>query len=755
MPLGLSRHLYIIFLSLAAALPQQDSSPALPSSLQSSDIPRCAQSCLGSAIYDTFSLACSTSPGIDCLCSEYSTRGFTLGEAALSCVLSDCLPDDQDIFVYNICDSRSEAAVPTHDTLTVTTTPRGTPATSTVAPTRDAGNDSIEDVVTTEPAASTSRSTMSMPAVTLLTDEGTASPFSAEATSSSTSTALASPLVTSEEEEKPSLSTAQIVGISVAALASVILAVGAIVVLSCVRRRQQHHSPKNEETSLDMPKQRSISAPRPLLIPVTKQYKVPEPSKDPRGGAGGVGVANVQKVQGGGIALTTYGRVPQPPSKEENAPHKPQSQQQRQQQAPTRPQRPQLSLAPPPVRSDDIGLAISPGLERFPSPTSNKSSSTVSKLLPEKPDLSKMPLPPRPVRDSTASQTTVFEEDTRASRTRSQMALSRGPPVMEEPLHSPVALQYTQLVGDFPRDSRESPNMYPPPLSIKIPKRESTAESPQQIPTKEAYAQPKWRSLARPGSGASGRRRDQSASRSQDHRRRSAAGIPYVLTHPNDSTCTEDSEMSTRPPRAARKQGPFAVKSSRASSVSNNRDSYSSMTSFESADSNDPTPPEEEERQLSPVAESPISGLKYPKVPRSSNQAVPRSPSKKDQFQEQVSKTLLAKRRGEDAAHELERRLWITDSNTGSMRSSAATMHHHRRGASNGTTGSEHSTVGPLGQHHHSKAARRYSHTRYSRSMDGGGGPPSREPEMELMSPLWEPKLTPSRKGDELYIHVG
>jgi hypothetical protein len=57
------------------------------------------------------------------------------------------------------------------------------------------------------------------------------------------------------------------------------------------------------------------------------------------------------------------------------------------------------------------------------------------------------------------------------------------------------------------------------------------------------------------------------------------------------------------------------------------RHSTASDTSFESMGDDEPTPPEQE-KHLTPVVEmSPISSVRYPKIPRSTNQAVPRSPA--------------------------------------------------------------------------------------------------------------------------------
>lgn len=70
-----------------------------------------------------------------------------------------------------------------------------------------------------------------------------------------------------------------------------------------------------------------------------------------------------------------------------------------------------------------------------------------------------------------------------------------------------------------------------------------------------------------------------------------------------------------------------ASNSRRPSKSSARSDSQASYTSFESMGSDDdPTPPKEEDKRLSPVHESPVSYLRYPKVPRASNQIVPRTP---------------------------------------------------------------------------------------------------------------------------------
>lgn len=181
--------------------------------------------------------------------------------------------------------------------------------------------------------------------------------------------------------------------------------------------------------------------------------------------------------------------------------------------------------------------------------------------------------------------------------------------------------------------------------------------------------------------------------------------------------------------------------------------SYASdTTTFDSIDPDDVTPPEESDKRLSAVAESPLSSLKYPKIPRPSNQAIPRSPPQSrwtastsafspasddkqpatqirfsPSSEEKHPRTLLSKRRGENAAQDLEQSLHISSPGGSS------------------STYSRHSIVHGL-------------------RIDGAGSPMKVSnysrggyhelPEMALKSPLWEPELTPSKRGDDLFISV-
>lgn len=214
-------------------------------------------------------------------------------------------------------------------------------------------------------------------------------------------------------------------------------------------------------------------------------------------------------------------------------------------------------------------------------------------------------------------------------------------------------------------------------------------------------------------------------------------------------------------------------------------DSNGSDTSFESNVSDEVTPPEELERQLTPVLESPISRVTYPKIPRSSNQAVARSPKvspglklsplnirkaevrrpglpsnprpqhRREQPQQEPvtpqrwgttnstlsGSTLAAKRIGNSAAQDLERRLHISDSS-------------HSRSNSYATTKETWSQPNS-GKSAHQVVER---NTKAESPLKGYGRVATNTRQAsrgQLGSPLWEPKLTPSRKGEDLYLSVG
>nr|OQO07276.1 hypothetical protein B0A51_18635 [Rachicladosporium sp. CCFEE 5018] len=235
-----------------------------------------------------------------------------------------------------------------------------------------------------------------------------------------------------------------------------------------------------------------------------------------------------------------------------------------------------------------------------------------------------------------------------------------------------------------------------------------------------------------------------------------------------------------------------------------------SETSFESGGDDDITPPlDEDGRRLSAVPESTSPGLdvRYPQVPKPSGQVLPRSPrpalspsstiweadevskSPNCQITKHIrptqpitpqrvptnapvaSSTLAAKRRGDDAAHNLEQGLNI-DGLSHSRKNSQSALPSkvdtqppqiptQRTRQDSPLKGYGRQTTTPPGR---PAAARKpsYAGTGYGYSPETprnhtlSPGPrvirTDREP--LVRSPLWEPKLTPSRRGEDLYLDV-
>jgi hypothetical protein len=93
-------------------------------------IPSCAQTCFRSFVQENFPITiCSSTPSLDCLCSHNSTSGYTIGEGALQCIISEdnvgfCQGANASTDVankaYNMCSGRTNAMPNTHATITAT-----------------------------------------------------------------------------------------------------------------------------------------------------------------------------------------------------------------------------------------------------------------------------------------------------------------------------------------------------------------------------------------------------------------------------------------------------------------------------------------------------------------------------------------------------------------------------------------------------------------------------------------------------------
>ena len=449
---------------------------------------------------------------------------------------------------------------------------------------------------------------------------------------------------------------------------------------------------------------------------------------------------------------------------------------------------------------------------------SNESMRTISQLLPDKPGSTPpapRPPPPRPQRSrpaSMASPATIFEED------RSPRVTSTQQPKMPR-LPLPVRTSISGLPGkavkqtpQFAAQYTRSPeDIRAPALSLEIPRQASrtaripspTVFPPPPVPIDEPLSSGRASRSSKAKSGAS----STGGSLLNYYASPEAGSVP-------DFWQPEPTPISNEPMRHGRPK-PAAITVTKPTyqprAVRTRSDSAASDTSFESTDPDEPTPPDEEDKQLSPVAEhSPIAAIRYPKIPRSSNQSIPRSPPVKlspgfaralsaqtkderarlpSQKRRKGSKsihspitperqradsatlsgsTLATKRRGDS----VEKRLYIdtshsrANSHTNVRSPPRRVSGDDREEAASRRTQRSNSKESPLKGYgrvtstgsRHSQHARRGSNSLLTPEMQTPGpkfvkGAVGQE--VCMKSPLWQPKLTPSRKGDDLFLQVG
>ena len=723
-------------------------STTLPPQLQRS-VPQCAQQCLLHYINQEYN--CPDNE-LACLCDRYSSEGFTLGELAYICLTQTCQHEStaEQKKAYFVCNSNSQAVGPTHATLTLP------------ASTASRIHTSIGSLHT---ATGTSKHTRPHTASSVATMTKTA--LSAAMGPSRTQTMPASAAAqasraTSTSLHATGLTGAQAAGISIAAMGTVILAIALIYLISCLRRRKV--TIQDERKTYDF-----VDEAPPRFSPFN--YGI----ADPRGPLGGF-----QKRRAELVAETRTSNWAR------------------------------SHYAPDNTQRHEKGVDISPA-------TYQSHDSKRSQLLPDKPYSTLL----RPFQKSPALTTmTIFEEDRPQERPPPVPSLKplpklppagraiyypapppvkprRNPQYVDQSPRSPDKTRQPSLSLDIPRQAARLPRI-PSPVAFPLPPnvapplrkgRDPSTESKSKSRGSEGsllnyYASPEA------GCDASPDIDEPTTPIDEEIQRRKAVPNSITITKP------------THPPRAVR------------------MDSNGSDTSFESNATDEPTPPEEIERQLTPVQEpgqpSPISCIRYPKIPRSSNQAVPRSPGpglspgpklsalhvrrievhtqqgrpvqptqQRQQGREKAppdpitpqrqgttsstlsGSTLAAKRLGSNAAQNLERGLYLTDS-THSRANSNATTKFTKSEPNSGKSlhhpGERNSKAeSPLkGYGRVASGGRRVSRGQIGPEMKTPGsqlwrspGLPGQPQEVTLKSPLWEPKLTPSRKGDDLYLSVG
>lgn len=209
-----------------------------------------------------------------------------------------------------------------------------------------------------------------------------------------------------------------------------------------------------------------------------------------------------------------------------------------------------------------------------------------------------------------------------------------------------------------------------------------------------------------------------------------------------------------RSPRMVNIRGPASKASSsslptRTSTIRSGRESNASMTSFESLDSDGENPDDyDDTKHLTPVAESPISNLRYPTVPRSSNEYRRSPPSHQNNTSRSSPQpSLLVKRRGHEAANSIEKQFWVSDSNI--------PVSLHTRGSE--ASGFSNSTRS-FNQHRNAAGGddlvRQVPHRPANLDLEAFRGMRSAEIAEVLGSPMWAPRITPTRRGDDLFLSV-
>lgn len=329
------------------------------------------------------------------------------------------------------------------------------------------------------------------------------------------------------------------------------------------------------------------------------------------------------------------------------------------------PEKPSSSYAPPRPPPKHTSMALPPEppiresmVEYFPPQGQQKRSRRVPPLKRMSPQRRREVEPPEP------TGATLFEEDGSPRLSSAHLSAFPLPPVNAQLKPSTSFSRRPQYAKQYTRSPDPVQRERQPSLSIEIPRQASRI--PQKVlpprPPPPPVPAEAFLDDQRPTSTGS-RAKSQASSATDGLLDYYASPIPNatLTTSPplvNSPTPIEDEEQKRRPvpkaitvskptypPRAVRespslgasKSSSLLGRSPPASRAASNPPrvkrtesvhSVASDTSFESTDPDEPTPPDENDKQLSPVHEapSPIAAIRYPKVPRSSNQSVPRSP---------------------------------------------------------------------------------------------------------------------------------
>ncbi|KFY98479.1 hypothetical protein V498_01417 [Pseudogymnoascus sp. VKM F-4517 (FW-2822)] len=224
-------------------------------------VPVCAQSCFASFLSANFPVSeCTTSPTLDCLCTQKSSTGYTAGEGALQCIIAEenvgtCKSDDDNSSAskkaYNMCGGKASAIPNTHTLLRATIIVNTAPSTASTTTTTSRSSSKTSSTPSTTSASSTISTTADFTTLVPSTTSQTTSD------SASTSEAnVADPTSPASAEDSTAapvagtqLSSPQLAGIVVASVGAAVLAIAAIAVAACLRRRRRRNRERDSDTN--------------------------------------------------------------------------------------------------------------------------------------------------------------------------------------------------------------------------------------------------------------------------------------------------------------------------------------------------------------------------------------------------------------------------------------------------------------------------------------------------------------------------
>ena len=328
-------------------------------------LPSCASSCLEEFISSSFPTSiCSDQTNIVCLCTSNSLSGFTFGEGALQCIVASC-PDataSEYQSAYAVCSGIPNAAPETHGTIsasmaspsTILLGPHSTPTSSirrTATPTSrlTSTTSSVPNLLTDSTSPSRETTSLSVKFSGMLTPSGSPA-FSMNLATATGSVAAAGASSSATPAARQALNSSQIIGISVAGGALLLIGVGVVFFIFWSKRRKENKRDSGSSFGGD-----EILGASPNIAEKHFGYQSPPPlSAGPRYVS-----PKAQQILG-----TDTNR---------------------------------FSLWQRPPKPQDIGLAVTPrpeqGFVHDVSPISVASYQTTSRLLPDKPTASRGPSP--------------------------------------------------------------------------------------------------------------------------------------------------------------------------------------------------------------------------------------------------------------------------------------------------------------------------------------------------------------------------